>query len=143
MQRGAGNLAKAAKRCASASLSTAPLRPSYHYSSLGGETDVTLLPEKQEYYREICLHDVGVGYSSTPVGRAWRSLSTREEEAHGENSMVRKKSLTTEVVHKGDGSPPPTLLSPLSTINKISYSNTPTRQRGAYIAELVPSRGRR
>jgi hypothetical protein len=42
----------------------------------------------------------GKGYTSTPVGRAWRSLSTREEEAHGENSTVRKKSLTTVVVHK-------------------------------------------
>jgi hypothetical protein len=29
----------------------------------------------------------GMGYSSTPVGQAWHSLSTREEEAHGENSM--------------------------------------------------------
>jgi len=43
----------------------------------------------------------GKGYSSTPVGRAWHSLSMREEEAHGENSTERKKSLTTEVVHKG------------------------------------------
>jgi len=42
----------------------------------------------------------GKGYPSTPVGRAWRSLSTREVEAHGENSTVRKKTLNTEVVHK-------------------------------------------
>jgi hypothetical protein len=39
------------------------------------------------------------GDSSTPLdGRG--VLSTREEEAHGENSTVRKKSLNTEVVHK-------------------------------------------
>jgi hypothetical protein len=56
--------------------------------------------------REVCtgggMRGRGEGkvYSSTPVRWAWCSLSTREEEAHGENSTVRKKRLTTKVVHK-------------------------------------------